>query len=426
MILTAAEQAMLDGDAGIAKQRAMAGLVQLGRAFGAERMVEIGYAHIHAGMALYLDDVELIEELAGEGARMAVPASVNIANADTVDWRRTGAPESLARLQRRAADAHDRMGSACTFTCTPYWAGHWPTWNTHMTSIESTVTIFCNSVLGARSNRDGFFAVYAAIAGRYPLFGYHLDENRRGTHLFEIVDTPEGTSDFSCLGFHIGGIAGDGVPVLRGLARRPSLDELDALGAGMATSGGVALFILPGVTPPFASVEAAFAGRPLPESIAVGRGDIDAVYRRFCTGAADRFDIVHVGCPHASFEEMRDYAARLAGRRIHPDVEFWVTTSRAVRHMAEQAGLLRTIEAAGAKVISDTCPISCHFARTTSPDPALGIVPPPIRTVVVDSAKQAKYVRDMIQCDTLLTTTEGAIETAISGRFVDAHAAARR
>ena len=82
-----------------------------------------------------------------QNAQMAVPASVNIANADTVNWKQTGAPEKLVRLQQRAATAHHSMGSACSFTCTPYWAGHWPTWNTHMTSIESTVTIFCNSVI---------------------------------------------------------------------------------------------------------------------------------------------------------------------------------------------------------------------------------------------------------------------------------------
>jgi predicted aconitase len=408
---------MLAGRHGPAKKLAMEGLVQLGRAYGAARMVEIGYAHIHAGMALYLEDVELIENLAGLNAHMAVPASVNIANADTVNWRATGAPEKLARLQQRAATAHHRMGSACTFTCTPYWAGHWPTWNTHMTSIESTVTIFCNSVIGAKSNRDGFFAVYAGITGRYPLFGYHLDENRRGTMLFDIAAPVAGTTDFSCLGFHIGKLAGEGVPVLRGLARRPTLDELDALGAGMATSGGVALFILPQVTPPFASVEQAFAGG-VPAPVTVTRQDVDAVYDYFCTGRDGAFDIVHVGCPHASFEEMRHYASLLDGRRVAPDVEFWITTSRAVRRMAEEGGLLGTIEASGAKVISDTCPISCHFARTTSPDPALGVVPPPIRTVVVDSAKQAKYVRDMIQCETLLTPTAKAIETALTGRFV--------
>ena len=128
--------------------------------------------------------------------------------------------------------------------------------------------------------------------------------------------------------------------------------------------------------------------------------------------------ISHLGCPHASFEEMKHYAGLLQGRQVSGNLELWVTTSRAVRNMAHEAGLVATLEAAGAKVVSDTCPMACHFAKTVSPDPALGVVPPEKRTIVVDSAKQAKYVRDMIQCETLLTTPEGAVETAVSGRFV--------
>jgi len=415
MILTRAEEDMLAGRQGPAKKLALEGLVQLGNAYNAPRMVEIGYAHIHAGMALYLEDVELIEGLAAQNAKMAVPSSVNIANADTVNWKQTGAPEKLVRLQQRAANAHHKMGSACSFTCTPYWAGHWPTWNTHMTSIESTVTIFCNSVIGAKSNRDGYFSVYAGITGRYPLFGYHLDENRRGTMLFDVDADLRGSTDFSCLGFHIGKIVGEGVPVVTGLKRRPTLDELDALGAGMATSGGVSLYIIPTVTPPFASVQQAFASKLVPEALLVTRTDIDAVYTYFCTGRTDQVDIIHVGCPHASFEEMREYAELLRGKKVKDTVEFWITTSRAVRRMAEEQDLLKVLEAAGAKVIADTCPISCHFARTVSPDPALGVVPPSLRTVLVDSAKQAKYVRDMIQCDTLLAPTARVIEAAISG-----------
>jgi predicted aconitase len=417
MILSKEEEDMLAGKLGPAKKLAMEGLVQLGRAYDAPRMVEIGYAHIHAGMALYLEDVELIEDLASQNAKFAVPSSVNIANADTVNWKQTGAPEKLARLQQRAASAHHKMGSACSFTCTPYWAGHWPTWNTHMTSIESTVTIFCNSVIGAKSNRDGYFSVYACLTGRYPLFGYHLDENRRGTMLFEIETDLQGTTEFSCLGFHIGKLAGEGVPVVSGLKRRPTLDELDALGAGMATSGGVSLYIVPTVTPPFATVGQAFGPNKVPEALPVRRADIDAVYTYFNNGRADQVDIIHVGCPHASFEEMRHYAELLRGKKIKDTVEFWITTSRAVRRMAEEQELLKVLESAGAKVISDTCPISCHFARTVSPDPKLGVVPPPLRTVLVDSAKQAKYVRDMIQCDTLLAPTERVVAAAISGRL---------
>lgn len=418
MHLTDHERAMLDGAHGEPRRIAMDGLVKLGRAFDAPDMVEIGYAHVHAGMALYLHDVELVESFAALGAQVAVPTSVNMANADTEHWPQTGAPESLARLQQRVKSAHAGMGASCTLTCTPYWAGHWPTWNTHMTSIESTVTIFCNSVLGARSNRDGYFAIYAAVTGRYPRFGYHLDTQRRGTHRVRVAADLDGTTDFSALGFAIGTMVGDGVPVLDGLRRRPSLDELDALGAALATSGGASLFIVPGVTPPFATVDDAFKGSGGHEDVALDNAALVAVYERFGQAASDRPTIVHLGCPHASMEEMRCYAGHLAGKRIADGLELWITTSRNVRNAAQAEGLIATLERAGAKIVSDTCPMACHFARTVSPDPALGVVPPSIQTIVVDSAKQAKYVRDMIQCDTLLTGTVEAIETALTGRFV--------
>ncbi len=416
MKLSRLDEEMLAGRHGEARRRAMDGLVPLGRAYGAADMVDIGYAHIHAGMAMYKDDVELMEELAALGATVAMPSSANIANADLVNWRQTGAPEPLARLQQRAAGAHKAMGSACAFTCTPYWAGHWPTWNQHMVSIESTVTIFCNSVLGARSNRDGFFAVYAAIAGRYPRFGYHLDEQRVGTHRVDVRVEPESVSDFSALGFHVGKQVGGGVAVFDGFKRRPTLDQLDALGAAMGTSGGISMFIVPGVTPPYATPEQAFAGRRPNDLIVADEQGIRETYAQFSDGA--EFDLVHIGCPHASYEEMKQYAALLDGRKVAAGVELWVTTSRSVRNMAAEAGYVATLEKAGAKVISDTCPMSCHFARTASPDPALGVKPPALRGIVLDSAKQAKYVRDMIRCPTLLTSTEKAIETALTGRFV--------
>ena len=409
---------MLDGDHGEAAARSMAGLVQLGEAFDAEDMVDIGYAHVHPGMALYAQDVELMEELAALGARVVVPTTANVTNVDTDNWAATGAPESLARLHRRGVAAHSQIGCVSAMTCTPYWAGHWPSWNTHMTSIESGVTVFCNSVLGARSNRDGFFSVYAAITGRYPRFGYHLDENRVGTHLFRIEAAVDGTTDFSCLGAHIGRIVGSKVPVLDGFRRRPTADELDALGAGLATTGSVSMFVVPGVTPPYATVADAFPAG-VPPARSVRDADVAAVYERFGDAGSDvPVDFVHIGCPHASAAEMRHYGRLFAGTTVAAGVELWITTSRAVRALAAQEGIVDVLTGAGAKIITDTCPMTTHFARTTSPDPHIEIKPPWMRKMVVDSAKQAKYVRDMIRCETLLTDTESAAETAVTGRFV--------
>ena len=414
MRLSDADKALMDGAKGAVPRQAIEALAQLGEAFDAEDMVDIGYAHVHPGMAMYLGDVELMEDLASRGARFVVPVSTNVANADMGNWKATNAPEPLARLQRRAEVAHRAMGSATCFTCTPYWAGHWPTWNMHIASIESGVTVFSNSVLGARSNRDGFFAVYAGITGRYPRFGLHLNRNRQPTHRVAVEARVRGTADFSVLGYVIGAALTNSVPVVTGFDTRPTLDELDALGAGMATSGGIAMFVIAGVTPPFAD-DAQWPDLP---SIPVTDDHLREAYAEFCTGATEDFDIVHLGCPHASFEEMKHYASLVAGKRVRPGVEMWVTTSRTVKQLAVDAGLLRPLTDAGVKVITDTCPITCHFARTASPDPKLGVAPPTLRTIVVDSAKQAHYVRDMIQCPTLLTCTENAVASAVTGKFV--------
>ncbi|SDV50726.1 aconitase X catalytic domain-containing protein [Chitinasiproducens palmae] len=418
MRLTDAAKKMLDGEQGAAKRLAMDSLVKFGDAYDAEEMVSIGYAHVAAGQPLYAGDMEQLEALSELGATVVVPTSVNIANADMSRGRLMHAPDKLVDLQRRSEPVHRRMGSDACYTCTPYWAGHWPTWNTHMVSLESTVTIFCNSVLGAKSNRDGYFAIYAAMTGFYPKMGYHLDENRRGTHLFKIEADLQNASDFGCLGYHIGLRARSGVPVIEGFARRPTLDELDAMGAAIATSGGSAMFIVPGVTPPYADVSDAFAGTS-PEAIAVTSSDIAAVYAAFAPADDTRPSIVHLGCPHASMQEMREYAALLDGKRIHADVELWITTSRVVRQMAQEAGLSEVLERAGAKVLSDTCPIMCHLSRIMAPDPKHGLpAPAATRCIVVDSAKQAKYVRDTVHCDTFLTGTAEAVRSAIEGRLV--------
>lgn len=415
MRLSEGDKALLDGAEGEGARIAMEALVELGRAFDAPDMVDIGYAHVHPGMALYKGDVEMMERLSATGAEFRIPVSVNIVNADVGNWQATGAPESLDSLQGRAETALRKMRAPACFTCTPYWAGHWPTWNMHVASIESGVTVFSNSILGARANRDGFFATYAGITGRYPRFGLHLSENRKPTHRVVVEASPRGTTDFTALGYVIGRQVTNGLPLIVGLAERPSLDELDALGVGLATSGGVAMFILPGVTPPFAE-EADVAAGPVP-SLSVADADIAAIYEEFSTGDPMAADLIHLGCPHASYEELRHYARLFANKRIREGVEVWVTTNRNLKAIAMDAGVLQPILAAGAKVITDTCPMSCHFARTVSPDPALGVVAPSFRTVVVDSAKQAHYVRDMLDCQTLLTTTEGAVELAVAGTF---------
>lgn len=416
MRLTDRQNRMLDGTEGPARQRAMAGLVQLGEAYDAEDMVEIGYAHVHPGTAMYAFDVELVEELAAQGAQMAVPTTGNVVATDLARWRALGAPEKLARLQRRGARANAAMGVAGTFTCAPHLAGFQPTWNMHASAGESAVAVLANSVFGARCNRDGFFVFYAAIAGCYPRFGFHTDVARRPTHRIAVTAELGGETDFSCLGYLLGRLVGDGVPVVE-LPRRPRMDELDAMSAGFAVTGGSAMFILPGITPPFADAAAALAGAGrLPEA-AIAAPDIATIYDAYAPSADESFDLVYLGCPHASLAQLAHYVDLLRGRRIAGSARLWIGTARAVAAQAKASGLLAELTRTGAEVFTDTCPIVCHLACAAAPDPRLALEPSRPAGVVVDSAKQAHYARGMLQCPSLLTDTVGAIESAVSGRF---------
>jgi predicted aconitase len=104
---------------------------------------------------------------------------------------------------------------------------------------------------------------------------------------------------------------------------------------------------MPGVTP-----EAALHAPPA-EAIGVDRGDIDRALASMTDAAPDEVDFVSLGCPHLSIREIARLADLLDGRRVTK--EFWITTSRPVKHLADRMGYTRVIEASGAKFATDTC-----------------------------------------------------------------------
>ncbi len=71
------------------------------------------------------------------------------------------------------------MGIVTTCTCTPYLTGNLPHYGEHIAWAESSAVCYANSVLGARSNREGGpSALAAALTGRTPAYGLHLAERR--------------------------------------------------------------------------------------------------------------------------------------------------------------------------------------------------------------------------------------------------------
>ncbi|MBN2083142.1 aconitase X catalytic domain-containing protein [bacterium] len=418
MRLTPDEQAMLSGEHGPVVAEAIDYVIQFGEAFGADRLVDITYCHYPAEMAIYEGSVEDVAAYSERGGRVAVPTTTSTLCCDLERPASTGCPAALASLQARAETAHRRMGLLETYTCTPQSLGFIPPFGSYNLLVESSAIIYYNSVLGARTNRGGLLTRYSAVCGKYPLMGYLLDRNRRGTLLFNCdipADRLRTYDGWSALGFHIGAIAGSAVPVIDGV-RTDRQDFLIGLGAALATSGSVSLFHLVGVTPEARTVDEALQRRQPERVYEVTAADLDEVYRRMTTiQPGEPVDFVTLGCPHYNLEQLRVLAGRLAGRHIATGVRLWVTTNRMTKQQAEYSGYVKTIEDSGALVVADCCPVESHLRASTCREHGLPV--PNVKALVTDSVKMARYSGDLIGCQTALADFERCLTAAFSGRW---------
>jgi predicted aconitase len=348
MELTRGEQGLLDGERGEVTARLMRLLVSLGEIFGAERMVPVGSTQISGISYKSIGDpgLDFLEDLAAQGVRVTVPTSLNPAGMDLEGWRELGIPEAFAVKQQRIMAAFRAMGIDAPPTCTPYLIGSVPQPGEHVAWAESSAVSFVNSVLGARTNREGGpSALAAAVCGCTPCHGLHLDENRKPAIVVEVNAELRSNADYGALGYALGRKLQGAIPYILGI-EDAGRDHLKSLGAAMAASGSVALYHGRGVTPEAGEVDTAGL-----ERIEVGQSELDELAGGLDAGEIP--DLVVTGCPHASQEEVAAVAAQLAGRRLR--VPVWVCTSRVIRDRAEANGDLARIEAAGGRIVADTC-----------------------------------------------------------------------
>ncbi len=420
MKLTDDEKMMLDGARGEPVARALDYLVQFADAFDVERFIDVIYAHYPAEMSIYRGTVEDAVDYASTGARVCIPTTSSTLACDLDKWDAQGCPKPLYDLQARVVDAHRAMGILGTYTCTPQLLGFIPPRGSYIISVESSAIIYFNSVLGARTNRGGVFTRYSAVTGKYPLMGYLLDENRRGTHRIEIDLEPgelKSTADYSALGFAAGAFVGSEVPVFTRLGCPTHIDML-ALGAALATSGSVTLFHAPGHTAEAASVEDAFKGREPKDSLRIGAKEIADVYDKLTNIAPGaKIDFVTLGCPHYDLDQVRYVAEWLKERdaKVHRDVRTWICTNRMTRQAATWHGYSQTIEDAGALLVCDSCPVESHMRASTCNE--YGLTVPNVEAMVTDSCKMARYVGDLIGCKTALANRDRCLEAAVAGRL---------
>jgi predicted aconitase len=409
--LTSEERSIAAGARGDGAAMAMRIVAETARLMGAHHLLSIESAHIDG--ALYHGDSGTLfaERLVAGGAKVSVRATLNVGAIDLTGCSRNQLPPHELAMATRMMHAYRELGCEPTWTCAPYQAGHRPRLGSQVAWGESNAVAFCNSVLGARTNRYGdFLDIACAIAGRAPDYGLHRSENRHATVVFDVSDLDDAflKSDVAwpVLGHLYGRVIGTAIGVITGLRMRPWEDILKAFGATAASSGSVALFHVAGTTPEAPDEATACGHRPPRERIRVTPEMVrDAQRRLSTTEAADRIDAVAIGSPHLSLEEFDRLRARLRGRRLA--VPLYACTGRHVLHILERDGHRAELEASGVVIVADTCVVVT---------PILPEKPGAI--LMTNSGKFAHYAPANTGYSVLYASLAECVESAVAGKPV--------
>lgn len=351
---------MLAGELGEPKRWAVDHMMKVGQMFDAADFVPVSQAHMMADTeSLGNACVEFLEGLAAhppEQSRVAVPMITDPRGVDLSYYQPLGQTEAMAELERRTIAACTKMGILMTDTCINYQTIMPPLLGDHVAYGDTGVVIYCNSVLGARSNFEGGpSALAAGLTGRTPRYGLHLDENRKATKRFVVREHPKGLTDWGVLGGLVGRLSGSywEVPVIEGIESVPTSDEMKHMGAAMASFGSTPLFHIVGITPEAPTLNAVCDGTP-PPAQDITKTDLDALRNDF-GGKGDKVDVVVFAAPQLSHVEMQQVADLLDGKRIHKDTSLIVCTAPTIAADCDRLGIIPRIEASGAKVLRGTC-----------------------------------------------------------------------
>jgi predicted aconitase len=379
------EERILDGELGETRQKMMEILVALGKVFGAERLIPIRSAQVSGASYKTIGEAGLAW-LSALDARAVVPSVLNPVGMDRVNWRDMGISASFAKRQEEVIAAYARLGIRLECTCTPYYIFK-TRYGEHLAWSESSAVSYANSVIGARTNREGGpGALAAAIIGKTPAYGLHLVEKRIPELVIAVEESSawDDTALYGALGYCAGKLAGNRVPLLTGI--RPRRDQLKALGAAMAASGAVALYHVAGITP---EARVFSYSTDNLEIMPVTVGEVESLLKE------QPVEAVALGCPHCSPEELSHIASLLSGKKVK--IPVYIFASRKV--IESNGDAVAMIERSGARVYADTCMVVSPAMERYG-------------AVMVNSGKAFAYVPDMCGAAVRLGTTEDCIRTA--------------
>lgn len=399
MHLTPDEQAILDGSQGKSKQKAMKLLAGLGEFYKADKLIQVssvqvsGVSYKTGGEAL----ISVLEEFANEGIMVETTSFLNPAGMDLVKWKEMGVTPEFAEKQKRIVELYTALGIQPTCSCTPYNIVEPPHVGEHVAWAESSAVSYCNSVLGARTNREGSLSALAsAMLGKTPNYGLHLDENRKPTVVVEL-DCELESGDLAMIGRHVGTMVKSGIPYFKGIAEA-KLSELKGLGAAMAATGSVALYHVEHITPEADGFDVSGL-----EVISIDENELDKIKALSRDPKADA-DLVFFGCPHLGEDEVEHILELLHGRHIREGVRMWLFVPRALLK-GDISSKLDSLTTAGVEIFADSC---CVVA------PLDGL----FKGIVTNSGKAAFYLKNLCDTKPVLMTTQECVDFAV-GHFTN-------
>ena len=397
MYLTKEEERIYDGEYGEILEMAMNLLVSLGDIYGAERLIEISSAQV-SGVSYKTigeEGLNFLSDISKGNVKVSVPTTLNPAGMDLSRYEELNFPKDFVKKQLKIIECFKKMDIEIGCTCTPYLCGNIPTYGDHIAWAESSAVSYANSVIGARTNREGGpSALASALIGKTPLYGYHLDENRVPSYTVEVEVELEDISDYGILGSLVGRIVKNEVPyfIFKNGISGNKYSKLKALGASLAASGGVALYHVEGITPEcrMGKIEI-----DKTEKITITKEDIEEEFHRLNT-TEEKPDLICIGCPHCSLEEIKgvvDFIVKNNIKRSGFKCDLWVCTSIHIKAIADRMGYTEVIERAGGKVVCDTCMV-------VAPIEEMGY-----KNVATNSGKAAVYLPNFCKSDVIYGST---------------------
>jgi predicted aconitase len=414
MKLSREHQEMLDGTKGRGVRKAMEILTAYGDCYDAKRMIPITSVHIAGNYPVLMDEgIEWLEELSEGGTRVTVYTTKNPEMYDFEQAEELKIPMAYQERQRRIDSVLRSLGVVPTYSCHHYLVGNVPRFGDHIAWASSGSQVFANSVIGARSNRDGdHVAIAAAIAGVIPEWGLHMAENRFGEMLIDAGNLDHRhyePADYKALGWSLGKIVGARIPVIVGLPKDLHIESVKGLLYTLTVTGATGLVHLVGITPEAPEVASAFKGLPpaSPEVVAT-KAHVDKAYDEISSSSERKVDLVIFGCPQCSIQEVQEICGLLGGRKLHPETQLWICTSRWVKTLCERMGLLEELAASGARVVADV---------GAADGPHIYLREQGIRVVAINSARGSYYAHNLLGMETWFGSTKACVEAGVTGRW---------